>query len=60
MAKVSEKQNLEFKNQVVQIQDSIKKQLQTDELGVKIDEMIFDLYSLTPEEREIIGFIEIQ
>ena len=30
------------------------------EKAVKIDNMIFDLYNLSNEERDIIGFVEIQ
>jgi hypothetical protein len=45
---------------VLKLQGLIVKQKPTKELEIEIDEKIFDLYTLTKEEREIIGFIEIQ
>ena len=32
----------------------------TSQKAIEIDSMIFDLYDLSPEERETIGFVEIQ
>lgn len=57
---VSEKANKEFEKLVLKLQDFIAKGKPTKELEVEIDEMIFDLYALTKDERKIIGFIEIQ
>lgn len=56
---IENKTNSEFKKIVIKLQDLILKQSQTKEVEVEIDRMIYDLYSLTKEEREIIGFIEI-
>jgi hypothetical protein len=56
---VSDKTNKEFEKFVLKLQDLIAKGKPTEELEVKIDEMIFDLYALTKEERKTIGFIEI-
>ena len=57
--KVSEKTNKEFEKLVIKLQDSIANKKPTTELEMKIDEMIFDLYALTKEERKTIGFVEI-
>lgn len=51
---VSNAQNLLFKKAVEDIQYEYTKQK-----ALRIDTMIFDLYNLNPEEREIIGFVEI-
>lgn len=56
---VSEKTNKEFERLVLKIQDFVAKQKITTELEIEVDEMIFDLYSLTKEERKTIGFVEI-
>lgn len=52
--------NSEFKSIVLNLQNLIAKGKPIKEVVIKIDEMIFDLYSLTKDERKIIGFIEIQ
>ena len=57
--KVSENTNKEFKKLVLKIQDSIAKQKPTKALEIEVDEKIFDLYSLTIDERRTVGFIEI-
>ena len=57
---VSDKTNKEFEKLVLKLQDLIMKQMPTKELEIEIDEKIFDIYSLTKNERKIIGFIEIQ
>ena len=51
---VSEAQNRQFIGAVNDIQNEYSKQK-----AQRIDSMLFDLYNLTIEEREIIGFIEI-
>ena len=52
--KVSDTQNLQFQNAVEDIQKEYNKQK-----AQGIDSMLFDLYSLTEEERKTIGFVEI-
>jgi len=58
--KVSDKINREFEKLVHILQDLVAKRKSTKDLEIEIDEKIFDLYSLTKEERKTIGFIEIQ
>ena len=53
--KVSEEQNLLYQQLVNDIQKEY-----TDEKAIAIDQLIFDIYKLSPEERETIGFIQIQ
>ena len=53
--KVSDAQNLQFQDAVEDIQKEYNKQK-----AQRIDSMLFDLYNLTEEERQIIGFVEIQ
>ena len=52
---VSEKENEMFENLVRNIQKSYSR-----DVAKEIDEHIFDLYGLSQDERETIGFIEIQ
>jgi hypothetical protein len=52
---ITEEQAHIFEIEVRNIQQSY-----TKSKAIAIDEIIFDLYKLTKEEREIIGFIEIQ
>ena len=58
--KISDSMNNKFEIIVVQIQNLVANQLPTKDLELKIDNLIFDLYSLTIQERKVIGFIEIQ
>lgn len=58
--KISDKTNKEFEELILKLQGSITKQKRIKEIELEIDEMIFDLYSLTKEERKIIGFIKIE
>ncbi len=51
---VSDAQNLQFQDAVEDIQKEYIKQK-----AQKIDSMLFDLYNLSSEEREAIGFVEI-
>ena len=53
--KVSNEENEEFRKIVNNIQSNY-----TKEEALKIDSMLFDLYNLTGEERDYIGFREIQ
>ncbi|MRX46404.1 Eco57I restriction-modification methylase domain-containing protein [Pedobacter puniceum] len=57
---VSEDINTEFERLINQLQDSINNSQVTQLLEIQIDNKIFDLYCLNNEEREIIGFIEIE
>ena len=55
---------------ILEVSDDIEKQFckivkdiqleYTDDKAVKIDQIIFDLYNLTDEEKAAIGYIEIQ
>ncbi|HIS13376.1 MAG TPA: type II restriction endonuclease [Candidatus Ornithospirochaeta stercorigallinarum] len=53
--KVSDEVNTVFKRAVTEIQNSYSK-----EQAIHIDNMIFDLYNLSDEERKLIGYIEIE
>ena len=53
--KVSRTDNNTFRNLVYDIQKEYSK-----EKAIYIDKLIFDMYNLTSEERDIVGFIEIQ
>ncbi len=57
--KVTASQNILFKEKVTQIQNLKKNNQKTLQEEIEIDNMIFDLYDLTAEERTAIGFIEI-
>jgi hypothetical protein len=57
--KISDKTNKEFEKLILKLQDLIAQQKPTKDLEIEIDEKIFDLYALTKEEKEVIGFIEI-
>ena len=52
---VSDKIDAEFRTLVLDIQSDY-----SDEKAKAIDQKIFDLYGLTPEEREAIGYIDIK
>jgi len=54
VCEISDSQSLLFQNIVEDIQKEYTKQK-----ALRIDSMLFDLYDLTPEEREAIGFVEI-
>ena len=41
----------------IAVEDIQKEYTQTK--AMKIDDMLFDMYGLTPDERRIIGFVEI-
>ena len=57
---IPDKTNKEFEKLVLKLQDLTTEQKPKKDLEIEIDEKIFDLYSLTKEERITIGFIEIQ
>ncbi len=52
--KVSDNQDVLFQEAVVDIQREYTRQK-----ALRIDSMLFDLYNLTPIERNAIGFVEI-
>ncbi|MCB4234879.1 hypothetical protein LDL59_06570 [Kaistella anthropi] len=58
--KVNSEQNLMFKNLLNKIHRFSSTDYEFLKIIKEIDEMIFDLYNLTNEEKDIIGFIEIQ
>lgn len=58
--KVNEETSKLLKNKIIEIQELKLKNFNTRGKESEIDEMIFDLYHLSIEERETIGFIEIQ
>jgi len=49
-----------FECKIIEIQEYISRNIETRNKEIEIDNMIFNLYNLTKEERKIIGFIEIQ
>lgn len=57
---VSQNINLEYEKLVLKLQELKNKQLSTREIEIEIDKRIFELYSLTEEEKNTIGFVEIQ
>ncbi len=56
---VSDLENDLFKTKIEEIQDNKKNGLPTSELELRIDNLLFDKYDLTTEERTAIGFIDI-
>ena len=52
---IDEKTEKEFLNLVIDIQENY-----TKEKAIHIDELLFDLYNLTKEEKDVIGYIEIK
>jgi len=52
--------NKVFETKVIEIQEFRFQNINNGNKEIEIENMIFDLYNLTKEEREIIGFIEIQ
>ena len=56
---VSDLENELFKTKIEEIQDNKKNGLPTSELELRIDNLLFDKYDLTTEERTAIGFIDI-
>jgi hypothetical protein len=58
--KISDKTNLEFEKLVFKLQELVIVKKSTKNLELEIDNKIFDLYSLNKDERQIIGYIEIE
>lgn len=52
---VSDSINESFRHMVNEIQSSY-----TTKQAIEIDNMIFDLYNLTEDERKVIGYVEIK
>lgn len=57
---VSDEINDIFEKMITTVQSLKSQQLPTLNIEKEIDEILFDLYNLTTEEKEAIGFIEIQ
>jgi len=57
---VSEDIDFSFKKKVIELEYNKSKGLNTKSIELEIDELIFDLYKLSQEEKNTIGFIEIQ
>ena len=57
---ISDELNETFKEKVTAIQSAKKQKTNTSQLEQEIDQLLFNIYDLTVEEREVIGFIEIQ
>jgi hypothetical protein len=57
---VDSETNAKFEAKIMEIQNLKQQNADTKPQEIEIDSMIFDLYQLTVEERNIIGFIEIQ
>jgi len=57
---ISEETNLQFKKSADDIQQMKENNEPTKEAELNIDNLIFDQYNLTEEERKVIDFIEIQ
>jgi hypothetical protein len=58
--KIDNETNKIFEKKVVEIQKLKLKNIETKNKEIEIDNLIFNLYGLTEDERNIIGFIEIQ
>lgn len=48
-----------IKNFVIQIQELKRQNKDSRPLEEKVDQLIFEIYQLTNEEKQVIGFIEI-
>ncbi|MDO5524278.1 MAG: hypothetical protein Q4G48_09580 [Bacteroidia bacterium] len=57
---VSNETDAVFRYKISEMQNNLTNEFDTSQLELEIDNMIFDLYDLTEDEKEIIGFIEIQ
>jgi hypothetical protein len=58
--KVDIETNNLFEDKIKEIQKLKVQNIETKDKEIELDNLIFDLYQLTDEEKEIIGFIEIQ
>ena len=52
---ISAEENIKFQSLITEIQNEYER-----EKAIQIDKRLFELYGLSKEECEIIGFIEIQ
>ncbi len=57
---INDKVNQIFSDKITEVQALKNKDINTKNLEIEIDNLIFDLYNLTEYEKNIIGFIEIQ
>ena len=57
---VSDTINTEFAALIHQVQKAKEQEISVRSIELEIDKKIFDLYNLTDNEKELIGFIEIQ
>nr|WP_315184456.1 Eco57I restriction-modification methylase domain-containing protein [uncultured Flavobacterium sp.] len=57
---VSDEINLCFKNLIEEIQKLIMNQQSIQKIEIEIDQKIFELYSLSEDEKNEVGFIEIE
>lgn len=57
--KVSDELDEIFKVKIMAIQSARSQQIDTFKMEKEIDELLFDIYDLTIEERQVIGFIDI-
>jgi hypothetical protein len=57
---ISDKINKEFEELVIELQNRMNKKLPTKTIELELDEKIFNIYQLTSEEKNTIGFIEIR
>ena len=58
--KVDNETNIIFETKIAEIQILKQQNIDTTKQEIEIDNLIFDLYQLTKEEKAMIGFIEIQ
>ena len=56
---VSDKTDAMFAKYILEVQERKKNNLDTKSLEIEIDQLIFEIYELTLEERSEIGFIDI-
>ncbi len=57
---ISDELNLIFEEKVLEIQNFKRNGLNTKELEIALDHLIFELYDLEQNERDAVGFIEIK
>ena len=60
VVRIDDKTNKLFEIKILEIQNLKVKNINAKDYEIEIDNLIFDLYNLTEDERETIGFIEIQ
>jgi hypothetical protein len=57
--KITTKQNAVFEKLIKEIKKCKSQNFGTKELEIEVDKNLFELYGLTVEEKNIIGFVEI-